>query len=316
MLDWPVAGFERPSHHIVLLFGLGLIGSAILAAVMTRVVARRRDLPFAWHEDGDRVGQSAAILSFAREVASAQRGEEARVSIVWSAGRAGFASSTADLMSEQHAFAEVLDIGRRLHDFTESTSFHLLSSAGGLFEGQRHIDAACTPAPLRPYGVAKLEQEERLGALSDRMAIVVYRPTSVYGYAGAQARRGFVAALVQNAIRNETTRIFGGSDTIRDYVFVDDVGSFIAEQLVTPRPEMRKCLLASGKPTAMLELTAIVENTLQRKLYFQYEAEPSNALSVSVRPSSLPKGWRPTPLAIGIYRTAARIIDAYRVPVH
>jgi hypothetical protein len=110
--------------------------------------------------------------------------------------------------------------------------------------------------------------------------------------------------------------VFGGSDTIRDYVFADVRRQLHCRTAVTHQPGMRKCVLASGKPTAMMELTAIVENTLQRKLYFQYEAEPSNALSIGVRPSSLPKCWRPTPLAIGIYRTAARIIDAYRVPVH
>lgn len=316
ILDWPIVGFDRPSRHIVLMFGLGLIGSAILAAVMSRVAARRRDLPFAWHADGDLVGQSGAILSSVRELAGARRGEGSRINIVWSAGRAGFRSSTADLTSEHHAFGEVLNLGRRLHDIAGSSSFHFLSSAGGLFEGQRNIDAMSLPAPLRPYGFAKLEQEERLRALQESMAILIYRPSSVYGYAGARARKGLVTALVQNAIRNETTRIFGGSDTIRDYVFADDVGSFIADQVISPRPDVKTCLLASGKPTSMMELTVIVQNTLQRQLYFQYEAEQSNALNISVRPSSLPKGWRATPLAIGVYRTAARIIDAYHVPVH
>ena len=126
--------------------------------------------------------------------------------------------------------------------------------------------------------------------------------------------KAWLRPLVQNAIRYRTTRITARSDTIRDYVFADDVGSFIADQVAGPRLHaVRTYILASGKPTSMMELVAIVQGTLQRQLFFQYEARPTNARDISVRPSALPRTWQPTPLAIGVYRTAERVMSAYRV---
>jgi len=314
-LDWPAAGSGRPGRHIALIFGLGLIGTAILNALRGRVPARRRDLPFDWSDAAKRAGHVRAILAAVHDQAGTDAGEgqELHVDLVWSAGRAGFGSSTAELVCEQRVFVEVVELGRRLSETADCSSFHFLSSAGGLFEGQRNIEATSAPAPLRPYGIAKLQQEGLLDALAQSMRVLIYRPTSVYGFAGARSRKGLVAALVQNAIRGETSRIFGGFDTIRDYVFADDVGAFIAEQVTNPHASGTTMLLASGKPTALPELTAIVQRALQRQLYFQYEAKPSNALNICVRPSALPAGWRTTPLEIGIQRTAARILEAYRV---
>jgi UDP-glucose 4-epimerase len=117
---------------------------------------------------------------------------------------------------------------------------------------------------------------------------------------------------VQNAILLRTTRISGSPDTIRDYILADDIGRFIADQLVGSRPEAKTHILANGKPTSMTELIAIVQDKVHRRLYFRYEAKPSNARNISFRPSCMPKHWRATPLAIGVALTAARVADVYR----
>ena len=70
-------------------------------------------LPFAWPPSTDWVGQGDAILSFARDLAGAGRSEASRIDVVWSAGKAGFASSEKDLASEHQVFGKVLEIGRR-----------------------------------------------------------------------------------------------------------------------------------------------------------------------------------------------------------
>jgi len=312
VLDWlDREGKHRP-RQITLLFGLGLIGSAALAALLARAPARRQPFPFDWQQDRNWQDQTSAIQSAVGRLAGAP-GLGVRIDVIWSAGNAGFGSSVEDLAREQRAFEQVVELSRRLGRLSDSLGFHFLSSAGGLFEGQTIVDAASAPAPLRPYGRAKLNQEACLTALLPSIDTFIYRATSVYGFAGARARQGLVAALVQNAIRYRTTRITARSDTIRDYVFADDVGSFIADQVAGPRLHaVRTFILASGKPTSMMELVAIVQGTLQRQLFFQYEARPSNARDISVRPSALPRTWQPTPLAMGVYRTAERVMSAYR----
>lgn len=313
VLDWPTKSGEPTCRRVVLLFGAGLIGSAILSAIEKRAAPRRRELAFTWHREADRASEAAAILSRVRELTGGSGGS--RVDVIWSAGRAGFASSQVDLEGEQRAFADVVDLSRGLSAVTDATSFHFVSSAGGLFEGQTNIDQERAPKPLRPYGFAKVEQEERVRELGASMAFAIYRPTSVYGYAGPRSRKGLIASIVQNAIRYQTTRIFGSPDTIRDYVFADDIGRFIADQIIGRRGDAKTVLLASGKPTSMLELTAMVQGILQRQLYLQFDPRPSNALNISVLPSSLPSGWRTTALESGVFATAARIMSNYRIPL-
>jgi UDP-glucose 4-epimerase len=280
--------------------------------MMARAPARRLKLPFDWQLAENRTAQADAIHSAVRDLVRADQGEVPLIDVIWSAGTAGFASSEAEAGLELRAFADVLDLSRRLHDLAASSQFHLLSSAGGLFEGQRHVDASSTPAPLRPYGFAKLEQEAAVRRLPAGMATLIYRPSSVYGYVGGRARKGLVAVLVLNAIRYGTTSLFGGPDTVRDYVFADDIGGFIADRVLGACRTGDTIFLASGKPTSTSELVAIVQNAMQRQLYVRFDPSRWNALSNSIRPSSLPLDWRPTPLVTGVFKTATRIIVAYR----
>jgi UDP-glucose 4-epimerase len=314
LFDWSLPEPGAASRRIVLLFGSGLIGSAILVALMSRAAsAHRTDLAFDWEDTSLRSAQADSILRSVDELVGRAKGGGA-VSIVWAAGKTGFASPPADLAVETRAFERVVDLAARLKEVTDAPSFHFLSSAGGLFEGQTEIDGTSTPAPLRPYGVAKLEQEQRLRDLPEGTTTLIYRPMSVYGYAGTRYRKGLVGTLIHDVINQQTTRIVGRPDTMRDYVLVDDVAEFIAEEIIAPRSAAAPLLLATGKPTAIAELVEVVQAILQRQLSLEYEARATNALDISVRPGSMPESWRATPLAVGIDRTAARIMAVHPVP--
>ena len=63
---------------------------------------------------------------------------------------------------------------------------------------------------------------------------LIYRPSSVYGFAGPGTRFGLVAALIHNSIRHRTSRIFGNPHTIRDYVLNADVGNSSANGWTIP----------------------------------------------------------------------------------
>src|SRR5262249_7810010 len=144
--------------------------------------------------------------------------------------------------------------------------FHLLSSAGGLFEGQRFVDTSAKPAPRRPYGEAKLAQEERTAKLRPEVATSIYRPSSVYGFSGAGGRAGLVNTLIENTRKHCPSHIFGDSDTVRDYVLASDIGNFIAGRMSLPIERSRTFLLASGKPSSTQEILKISEKVMGRPL--------------------------------------------------
>lgn len=297
-------------HHVIALFGLGLIGSALRRELQQRLTAASDLLPFGWGPATPFAQQAAAIEHAVVRHATQREtaGERSHFDCVWCAGVGGFATPANAFETERTGFDAVLDLARRLATRLPDAghTFHLLSSAGGLFEGRRHISASTPPGPLRPYGRVKLEQEALARALPKRIDTQIYRPTSVYGFAPS-GRTGLVAALAADAIRHRTTRIFGNPNTIRDYVFADDIARFIVEAMIY-RPAPATHLLASGKPTSVLEVIRHVEARMQRSLYVQFDTAPSNALNMSVERGSLPPSLRATPLQIGVATTANRVM--------
>ena len=105
------------------------------------------------------------------------------LAVIWSAGDASFHSSDREVAEEQTIFTESVGVVQNLRELVKPTrfGFHFISSAGGLFEGQRAVDFNSAPAPLRPYGRLKLAQEEALSSSFDSGELACYRPSSVYG---------------------------------------------------------------------------------------------------------------------------------------
>lgn len=310
LLDWPSSGRgNSQADQVIAIFGLGLIGRSILASLSRTEKPQICELSFDWHDTARQRIQADRILGELTRLAEARKDRPCHIEFVWAAGRAGFSGIDADFANEQASFDLILDLAdeSRQRNSAAFHRFHLLSSGGGLFEGQLHVGTASLPHPRRPYGSAKAEQEQRVKLLHNDIATRIYRPSSVYGYAGKGNRAGLIFTLIHDAIHNRTSRIFGNTDTLRDYVFLDDVGAFVASEIVN-REKGRTCnLLASGKPTSMIEVIANVEKILGRRLFLRYEAVRSNASNNTFRPSALPVGWTPTPLELGIYQTVSKI---------
>ena len=157
----------RPSHRAVLLFGAGMIGSAIASQLQKSVALDSTFMPLEWHRTDIFADQLRAIearlAEFLREDAPALV-RERRLHFVWSAGRAGFDSLEEQISDEFKRYQNVLrTIERIVNRYSDRPStMVLLSSAGGLFEGQRGVTIDSRPAPSRPYGHLKLAQEQLL----------------------------------------------------------------------------------------------------------------------------------------------------------
>ncbi|WP_201829343.1 NAD-dependent epimerase/dehydratase family protein [Microvirga zambiensis] len=297
--------------HLAPLFGIGLIGRAIAAYAMRTLGFTAREFAFDWSNTSQRARDADAIKAYILERRSTELPAKlGRLDILWAAGKAGFGSSTAEIELELAAFDDVLALGRRLFEGVPSKqrNFHLLSSAGGLFEGQRQVSGASTPAPLRPYGCLKLEQEQRLADLAETKAFI-YRPSSVYGFSGSGVRLGLMNALIQNAVRHRVSTIYGEPHSVRDYILASDVGHFISRQLVSESAS-NTFLLASAKPSSIFELLRKIELIVGRKIFIHFDTRPSNSSNMSFCQSSLPPDWRPTDLDSGIRMTARQLMNS------
>ena len=219
----PTTPSKHPSHHLVLVFGLGMIGHAIVDGLYRLGFHRWLEVPYSWHDEHGRAASGTRIEAVCDELATQRNG---RISVVWSAGRAGFHSTAAELQSENLAFGDTVGLIERLRRSLHGTPLdvHHLSSAGGLFEGQQVISHASRPAPLRPYGESKLAQERQLQERLKHCELTIYRPSSVYGPYFTGNRHGLINHLVANSRRGRVTVLDAHVMALRDYVFTGDIG--------------------------------------------------------------------------------------------
>jgi UDP-glucose 4-epimerase len=290
---------ERPAdQHVIAVFGVGLVGSALVAALGERGVRPAAHHPTSW-ANPDRLAEE--VCGVEEALAGAGAG---CLHVVWSAGRAGFGTAATEADAELAPFGTVLAMAARLAERCGEARvvFHMLSSAGGLFEGQRHVDRDSRPAPRRPYGELKLRQERLLAGAPDRLGKRVYRLTSVYGPARGQRRRGLIPTLVLDGLRQRVSSIVGRPTTLRDFTWAPDVGRFLAAEVLGAGggEGVITHTLAAGVPTSILEARRIVERVLRRPLYLSYSSAPENCEDITFSPKLRPPRWSASDLMTNV----------------
>lgn len=292
--------------HGVAIFGLGLVGTGVATWLRSRSGAQAKYLPFDWRPAANRVAQIAQIKRELLSICDKGEPDVGKLSIVWAAGAAGFSAKQDTLNDEKCSLGLILDMCASLQATRPDTNvaFHLVSSAGGLFEGQRDVTALSSPKPLRPYAVSKLEQEEMVKSLPLSITRRIYRPSSIYGYKHG-GRPGLIVTLVRNSYQRKTTRITGSLDTLRDYIHVSDVARFIGEQVLEPGHSGGTYLLACGKPATMRSVIGQVQQLVGHPLYLQFDPAPANAEHNTYRPAALRHLGNTMSLAYGLKLTAS-----------
>ncbi len=250
------------SNHLVVIIGLGLIGSQIKIALKKRINFEEQTLVVNWSD------AQYFMQLFPIELNKVNPGNFKKIDVVWAAGKVGFSASFEDCKPETN---HLLKCVTSLQSITKDSQFffHYLSSAGALFDGQIGVDAMSMPSPERPYGQVKLEQE---GIVKSAFSnVYIYRPSTVYGPYLTNKRVGLIAVLIQNLFANKTSFIYGNMNTLRDYIWVGDVAHTIAENIIKNSEESIQ-FLVSGKPSSIFEICTLINKMTNRKPLVQYVA--------------------------------------------
>lgn len=287
--------------HLVLIFGLGMIGSAIRDSLLDFEYHLMAKIEFDWQDTQQR--DSAFSLIETSCLAYAPRPD--RVSVVWSAGKGAFHSTQDELSRENIPFMETVNFVLKLRKILESArlDFHYISSAGGLFEGQRVINDKSIPAPVRPYGRLKLAQEQVLRNSFNMNEIAFYRPSSVYGPMVQKTQQGLINNLVNNARNRRVTVLDAHVMALRDYVFSGDIGGFVAKRVRSGNAGVNCSpvhFLVSSRCSSIFEVVHKIERTLNLSLQFRYDESFGNNNNITFSDSVLPHGWSPSTLDVGI----------------
>jgi UDP-glucose 4-epimerase len=195
----------------------------------------------------------------------------------------------------------------------------VLSSTGGAIYGNTDVvptPESVAPAPLAPYGAAKLAAEQYL-TLYQRLhglSTIALRYSNVYGRRqDPLGEGGVVAIFCARAVRGETPVIYGDGLQTRDFVHVDDV---VAANLTAASSAATGFVnVGVGSETTVLDLAALVRDAAGLDA-FEPEHRPErpgevrrSCLDASYAAELL--GWRPeVDLREGLRRTLADVADA------
>ncbi len=295
------------SKKLVLVFGSGIVGKQIVSSIVFKHTVIMYDYQYLWNStEKESKGQLVSLECFILKVLEMNNIilPQVSLSIVWAAGKAGFFSNNDDVEKELCNFAKLILFFERIEKSSKiaKVSFFLMSSAGALFEGMGYITNETKPRPFRAYGFLKLKQENIL--LTSKLEnCYIYRLTSVYGQFSTGDRSNLVSALITAGLRREVCHIFGQMNTLRDYVSSTDIGAFIETEIFSQQPQAsaRVLILASLKPSTILEIKHEIEMILMRRIYIEIDPDPGNMLDISYSKSCIPDNiWNTTDLKVNL----------------
>jgi UDP-glucose 4-epimerase len=223
----------------------GLLGGAVCRRLET-LGRDYRTTAVPW---GDHDGSVEALL---RTAASLPAGWQ----VYWCAGAGVVGSSQEELDAE---IAVLEDFLRRWEPAPAGgCGLFLASSAGGVYAGSggAPFTEHTEPAPISPYGLAKLRSEEIATAFALRTdaALLVGRLSNLYGPGQDLAKpQGLISQLCRAQLNRQPLSLYVSLDTMRDYLFVDDAAAMAVAglDLVTARGRRALKVLASERSTTI-----------------------------------------------------------------
>ena len=193
---------------------------------------------------------------------------------------------------------------------TQSQSHLIFFSSGGTVYG----NPECLPvtedariAPLSNHGAGKAAQEFFCQSLRARgHAVTILRPSNAYG-PGQSLRHGFglIRTMLEYARMGRPLEIWGDGETVRDFIYIDDVVEATTRLINMPQ-DAGTYNLGSGTSHSINQVKTVIETLYDHQLQTIYRPGRSiDVRSVELDSSRLAVrlGWQPrVELADGIAR--------------
>jgi UDP-glucose 4-epimerase len=248
------AEHDRPT--VAVLGARGFVGRAIVAALRAReipTVLRNSDTPAV------RQGQLDPAVARA-------------TSVIVVTGRSNPALAERDGDTAARELAESRELfhllGRSRSRLPATQRILLASSGGAVYDTRQEppYHEWSDTAPSSAYAQLKLDIEGAfLSTTAHDSERTVLRLSNVYGPGQRTGTGQGVVGHWFEALRNdESIRLFGDPDTIRDYVYIDDVAQAFVAAHLTGGALPAVLNIGSGRPTSLRELLTLVLQSADR----------------------------------------------------
>ena len=262
--------------------------------------------------DPGRLDLRVADVRDDRAVGEAARGIDV---IAHLAGATGVVGSLADPRGDASANVlgtlNVLEAARRT-----GARVVFVSTTVPLVGDAPEVDERTLPAPRVPYGASKLAAEGycQAYAASFGVASCVLRLTNVYGR-GSGHKTGAVGRFLADGLAGRALTITGDGRQTRDFLHVADVVRALRLVAVHPAAPGGTFQIATGRPTAIIDLARDVQELLRRAgrpvpCLVNLPAQPAEVRATHASPAKAAAliGWQAeVGLSAGLARTFAEL---------
>lgn len=259
----------------------GLFGSALVRQARESGHAVRTSTDVPW---GDPIAARAHLAAEADSFLQSVKNHSDSWGIAWAAGRVTTASSQHDADLELALFRDFVGDLAALAQRTDLPipgAFLLASSAGGAYAGSAPapFHSSTIARPLGLYGELKIAQEHlAITALGGSFAVTIARLANLYGPGQDLAKlQGLVSRLALSSITREPLTMFVPTDTLRDYIYVDDAAACAMHWMDTPHSGAHVRVIATGEATSLGHLIAMVQSISHVRFPVAYGLHPSAA---------------------------------------
>ena len=173
-----------------------------------------------------------------------------------------------------------------------------LSSGGTVYSGQpssaRGYSEQDFPTPVGSYGGLKYATEVAVRSITreTRTRSVMLRVANAYGPGQNLSRpQGIIGVAWRNHLSGLPTVLYGASEIVRDYVYVDDVARLCALAISSGYDGVLNA--GSGEGCSLAQLVGIMEDVCGEKISVTHAARRSFDVPQSILDVSLAKklGW-------------------------
>lgn len=309
---------EPSGQRVVVLGGLGFMGSHLCRALLAAgYVVRAFDKPHAARAASGDFGRALEIVegdvACAEEVIDASADADVLVHLVHTTVPGSSMEDPAhDLTSNVVTSVNWL----RLLAGTAVRRLVFVSSGGTVYGLPRTvpIEEDHPTDPISSYGISKLAIEKYVAAYASMLGIdhFIVRPSNVYGPGQRlHTGQGVIGVMADRALRGEPLEVWGDGESLRDYLYVEDVADSVV-RLLAYAGEERVFNASSGVGHSVLDIVKTLREQLGslpevvHRPVRGYDV-PANVLDFSRLQRAT--GWRPS---VRLDEGVARTLDWLR----
>lgn len=170
-----------------------------------------------------------------------------------------------------------------------------MSSAGALHYGQKYVGCDSAIVTDNAYARSKSIEEKLLNNFathSSNRVLYIYRPSIVYDYV-KDKRFGLITKLLYDLRKNSVTSIYGSENTMRDFVYVDDLARFILGKIMScsERQNVQIQYCISGEPRSIRN---IIDDIYDKRPLVSFTLTKVNSSDMSFSKCLRPKNFKST----------------------